>query len=282
MTVKAVSEIRMGPASVSEEKGPRTITERGVVEHALSFLPKSDPHEGFLALLIFRRKWIIHRFPEKEEEVRNSFKGDQILVAKELLHSDKRLMANRLMRMLAQVLSPEFSKHIAAKGKVFNANELWKKYPYAFSLMITYEPRNILQATKGFFAEFTRKLLFEEYTLSEILNFDKEWQSRIHKTNRKNAPRYLLLDCENFESYEAVAECLTGRFGEEFAQVLRYRCRTPSGGVHVILEITDAVQELLFKRRILLDLEKQQTVELKTGGFLTHLDVGVNPLIRAF
>lgn len=247
---------------------------------AVSFFPSISPHEGFLALLIFRRKWVLKVHPDREAELRELFKGDQILIAKEVLHSDTRLMVNRLKRMLAQVLAPEFSKKILVKGRVFDAHELWKEHPYAFSLMATYEPRDILRATRLFLVGFVRKMLLEDYTDSEILNLDKEWQNQIHRTNRRGLPRFVLLDCETQAGYEETITRLQNHLGHQLEPILRYRCATPSGGIHVVLEITDNLREAVFKDKILQDLESSKEVEIKTGGFLTHLDVGLNPGVR--
>lgn len=213
------------------------------IERAFQFLPRLRENEAFLALVIFRRKWLVKAFPEREEEFRRLFKGSQILIGKEVLHSNKRLMLNRVKRLLSQFTSPMYSKEILVKGRVFDAYELWKRSPFGFSLMVTFEPRDVLSATKSFLADFTEKMLFENYDLSEVLNFDKEWQNRIQKSSRRGE-RSVLVDCETPESFREVLSR-----ARKFEEAVRYCVQTPSGGAHLIFQITDDTRDFFSERR---------------------------------
>lgn len=246
------------------------------MDKALDLLPELNEYEGFCCFLLLRRKWIIKHNPDKEEEIRNLFKGDQILISKDVLHGTKRHMRNRFKKILSSILSPWFSKEIYVKGNVFDAHALYKDHPYAFSLMVTYEPRNVLKGTYNFVANMTKSLLYQNYSPSVVYNFDREWQSYVHKSNRKGTERFLMLDCENEETFEIVKEKLTDT---RLIENVRYAVTTPSGGAHVILKITDEVTDVVFRKKEFLFLERNGDLEIKTGNFLTHLDVGINPYV---
>ena len=59
------------------------------IDKVLDLLPELNEYEGFCCFLLLRRKWIIKHNPDKKEEIRNLFKGDQILISKGVLYGTK-------------------------------------------------------------------------------------------------------------------------------------------------------------------------------------------------
>ena len=242
------------------------------MRNCLIWLPGIDGDEGFVALLIVRRKWMINHDPEKEVEIKKKFKSDQMLVGKELLTGDERNMENRIKRLLSWI-SKDYSKKLLIKGHIYDAYELWCEFPHAFSLMVTYEPRDLLKATKTLLVDAVRALLFDNYSSKLINNFGQEWISKVQKTGRGKLPGYLLLDCEDQKAADIVAEKLV--------QKPVYAVTTPSGGVHYVVEITKEIRDQVYIKDEFRPLLQEGRLEVKTNDFLTHLDAGINPMVKA-
>ena len=242
------------------------------MKNCLSCLPKINENEGFVALLMVRRKWMLAHDPKNEAGIREKFKSDQMLVGKELLVGDERNMENRIKRLLSG-LSKDYSKKLLIKGHIYDAYELWQEFPHAFSLMVTYEPRDLLRATKALLVDTTWALLFDNYSPRLINNFGQEWISKVQKTARKNPPRYLLLDCDDQKAADIVAKRLVQR--------PVYAVTTPSGGTHYVVEITEEIKYQVYIKDQFRPLIQEGALEIKTNDFLTHLDVGIDPLVKA-
>ena len=272
------------------------ITNNYSIEKVLTFLekrlPQTESHEGFLLMLLFRRKWLITFYPEKEEYFRKTFPADQICFMKFVLLSSEKEKWDFKIRHMLSIFSPEFSKPKILKGNIFQSADLHREYPEAFSLYITYEPRDILKATKHLVVEASRAFIYGNYNENFFLHFDYEWLSAIHKSKRSSGEKFVLvdLDLENVEnnSLHSFVHALADLFAPVRGNVY-YACTTPTSGIHILLRVDKPVQEFVFKGKKNVESECKniassygfglKELSVQTGQCLTHVP-GVNPYVK--
>lgn len=254
-------------------------------------LPEFSEDEGFVAILMCRRKWLLAHTPEKEPEFREAFPSNEVLISRAVLKGDKDTMMYKL-KHLVQFLSPEVGYFTRSKGRKINVADLYREHPEGFSLMSTYEPRNLVKAGKQFLYKTIGKLLHKnepDYRLYQ--NLDKEWISYVHKTRRvrgEDKPAFVLLDFDNRSRVLKEADVVNIRAylaDKKLLDNVSYACTSPSNGVHVILSIDSYVGKTLFAKQheIIKEIreitEGRLELEIKTDQCLTHIP-GVNPHVR--
>lgn len=104
------------------------------MDKALDLLPELNEYEGFCCFLLMRRKWIIKRNPDKEEEIRELFKGDQILISKDVLHGTKRHMKNRLKKSFLPFFLPGSARRFTSRETFLMHTLFTKIIPMLFLL----------------------------------------------------------------------------------------------------------------------------------------------------
>jgi len=268
-------------------------------------LPQYEPDEGFVVLLMFRRKWLIAHEPEKEREYRDTFRSDQTLIGKAVLSGERKRFPARL-RYLLRLLSPDVGKVLSVKGAEFSVADLYRKYPQAFSLMITFEPRSLVKAALSFclntLEEITKAALRGgEVPTRLIQNLDKEWISQVHRHRREHGrTKYLLLDFDRDNVFVPSNSTDTLTFARALLEKLTssplrgnlaYACTTPSRGLHIVLSIDKNVENEIYRRQYAFEEEiyglaeatnfPLKEIEYKTGQVLTHIP-GVNSTVKVF
>jgi len=266
-------------------------------------LPLFYDTEGFICLIMFRRKWLIKQFPEKELEFRNLFRSDEMCIEKFVLSGNIFKFSNKIITKLS-VLTEDFAKEKVFKGVKYNVALLYKEYKNAFSILITYEPRDLFKAARMMVIEYVRKLISGDFTERDIQHLDYEWYKFVHKSKRKNGnKKFVLVDIDynsRFESKENFCyNDILNRFIKllqsfllnlDIIDNLKYACTTPSKGMHLLFEIDEKVGKNIFKERCnfvsnIKSFGEQvkfgiEEVEIKTGQCLTHIPAGINDYVR--
>jgi len=272
-------------------------------------LPPLKEDEAFYYILLFRRKWLIKQKPENEELFRKIFNSDEMKIDSGILKGNRHNFVGELFKSIYN-LACNKEKYKFLKGKYFNVNKLFLMYPNTFSLLITFEPRNIKRGLKKYCFEMLNNII-ENKNKNSIIHCDKELQSFIHSSRRIEGKKYVLIDIDFdsklFEEHKLnsinekeqfiknIREKYINNLKEYLNETdilnnLEYACSTPSFGMHLIFSIDEKVGNVIFKRRefftkelIALGFSTKYTikeVEVKTGQCLTHIPTIINPLVE--
>ena len=267
-------------------------------------LPLLPVGEAFYVMLLFRRKWLLSNY--YLEKAKEFFPSDQVKIGECLLYYPTINWYAKVESVLSSLRSGSCYKII--KGKVFNFSEIYYQYCNAFSLVITFEPRNVIKGIKEYSFQTLKRLIDEPNPedCPALMKPDKEILSQIHK-KRSRGRKFVLVDFDldsnaylTKEDQEKVPEvrekylsALKAYLTDELAILknLKYVCSTPSYGFHMIFELSHNVQEVMFKRRaqVLSEMRKLakefkfplKEIEFKTGQCLTHIPY-FNPLIKDY
>lgn len=205
--------------------------------------------------------------------------GKENAIARTVLRGDREKMV-RDLKLLCLNLMPEVGRRY---GRLpMPVAEMYQKYPEAFSLLVTFEPRDLLRASQKFAVGLAREFIEGNVDEHLVRNVDKEWIRYVHKSRRvkENGPRFVLLDfdVEQHEINFSTVENYLRHFNV-WPQV-KYMCTTPDGGVHAVLEINASVGEgILRRQKEIISHAKElgcKEIEIKTGQCLTHVP-GINP-----
>ena len=254
------------------------------------FLPEYDKsNEGFVAILMFRRKWAIKYYPFVEQYFKENFKSNECIIDKCVL-SGKSDFNQKVNVMIESLKNHNISKDKKLRnGENIKWSKLYEKFPKAFSLMITYAPRDLKQAAKKLTLSMVNILMNDNVDDNwKFLHLDKEWCKFVQMNNsRKNS--YLLLDFDwkfsngNSERYNKILNYLKeNNLNNNIEKVII----TPSGGLHVILKIDKNVQKGFFKRigQFKEDIAKLVGIfpEHVVNKFLTHVPCELGNFVRIY
>lgn len=275
-------------------------------------LPELNEDEAFYYMIIFRRKWLIKQNPDKEKEIRKYFNSDEMKIDSGLLKGNPHNFLAQLRKSINILFNDRKFKFY--KGKCFNINKLYLEYVKAFSLLITFEPRSIIDGLRNFCFDMLEILTQSDKSnkLHELIHCDKTLISYIHKERRRKGNKFVLIDIDfdsncinnlkiksNSDLYEILDERRNNylnsirKYFENIKIIsnVRYVCSTPSYGLHIILEIDENVGEKVFRNReifrkdlIAIGFEWNyliDNVEIKTGQCLTHIPY-VNSLVKDY
>lgn len=253
-------------------------------------LPETTPDEGFYFLIAFRRKWLIKQGMLEEEEAHRLFRSDEIKVADGLLRGARFNFLATLQKEWKSLENP--NRYISIKGRLFRLSCLYNRYPTAFSLMVTYEPRSLKEGVAHFCFECLKGFVWDTY---EATHPDKDLLSVIHKKRRRQGQRFALIDLD-FKG-ERFSRARQLEFMHELAlwfdlkgvqKDVVYACTTPSDGLHLVVRLNDQTGPFLFERRDELLAKVSELanrtgypveLEVKTGQVLTHVP-GFNTKVR--
>ncbi|NPB03632.1 MAG: hypothetical protein GXO39_04370 [Thermotogae bacterium] len=247
-----------------------------VLDFAVKALPNdyNPDTECFFGMLLFRRKWAIHFAPEKEGELRKTFRGDETRLGGQVLYGPLQNVAVGLMQL---ALLRELPKIIWIKDTVWATDTLWWMYPHAISLMVTFEPRSHTRAVKKLVPEMVKRAIAEGPDSVLPAKMFQQMVSAQHRDNSRR--RFVMLDFDEKVEDEHAVRIVEALRGEGLD--MRYAVKTPTGGLHAIVGIDDVARAHIFKDKleILKDLVDLRKVEVKTGQCMTHVP-GVNPYVK--
>ena len=249
---------------------------------------KSDEALVFLAL--FRRKWAIRACPEREEEIRRRFSGEQVCLGKFILcGSEPRENWSLLVELFLKRL-PHYPVYIKKEKKWVSAQKVIFEFPLGISLTVTFEPRSLVGALRLHHQELNQALWKgvggRDVHIELARMLTGAWKSQVHRSRRKHGrKRFLLVDVDFSTvqkgvqaNVEAGVEHLSG-----LGLDLRYACSTPCGGAHFVVGLNEVAERKIFRRRNkfskeFLEVVGGDEIELKTGQCLTHVP-GVNSAV---
>lgn len=265
-------------------------------------LPSFHSMEGFVCLILFRRKWLIKQFPEKELKFRHLFNSDEMCVEKFVLSGDIFKFSNKVITKLS-VLTEDFAKEKVFKSVKYNIALLYREYKNAFSILITYEPKDLFKAARMMVTEYVRKLIDRDFTERDIQHLDYEWYRFVHKSKRRSEnKKFVLVDIDYSNKFENEENFCYNDILNRFIKLLqnfllnldiidnlKYACTTPSKGMHLLFEIDEKVGKNIFRERnnfvsSIKSFGEQvrfgiEEVEIKTGQCLTHIPAGINDYV---
>jgi len=277
----------------------------------------NNEQEVYLFLILFRRKWLINRFPEHEEYFRKLFLADEMLLSKFLINYTEESNLSYVIAKIINKLSlfhEDFSKVYKYKDVQYASTQLFHNYRDGLSLMVTFRPRSLKKGFKKFLKELFYRTLDNPESLTDIFltKLEKFYLSCIHSCGSNKNP-YLLIDFDvdwNANKIQLNEGTITipvsfskrleylAVFCERLAEVFKtlnvigkvqYVCSTPSLGLHCICKLDKTTGKLFFKGREKFlkkvnDITKNSVISFKEISFnsnqvLTHVPIGINPQV---
>ena len=244
------------------------------------FVPFTDT-EGFVIYLMLRRKWLVKNYPDKREYFEEIFKSNENIIAKTALtgNTDNFLPKIKLLKYNLNIRKQKTLR----TGDIITIDDLYKKYPLGFSIVFTYEPKDLIKAGKNYTSQLFNMLIDCDIEKNKWIftNLDKEWYRNIHrKSRRTNGQKYLLLDfdlyCDNYSKTISKYTVLVKFLKKiKLYNNVTYAVTTPSFGLHIVLKIDGMLQNIFFKnrRKFLEDIKNVVGAEpdVLVRDFMTHI-----------
>ena len=248
-----------------------------------------DENDAYLFILMFRNKWLKNNPSLTEKDIKENFPPKSFCVSRCIVHGNSKHVECRINHMLSIL---KCKQEYEIKDRKYNLLEIYEKYPEAFSLMMTIQPRNLISAAKNLTKELVKEFIGDdkETQLKIAGHIDILWLSKLQRYSDNRFPMILIdIDTLITENDFRIIESIFNEMSVDnpiIKHLFVYGCTTPSGGCHLIFDKNSYSTEVFFKdnsfRKRLserLNISKDKIEILTTNTALTHV-VGVNPLVK--
>jgi len=245
---------------------------------------------GFVFLIIFRRKWLITNQYLSEEKAIELFPSSEMCFGKCLIPGDATDdKIDYKVNQLLSVMTDCVEKKMTFKGISCSLESIYRSYPEAISLMFTF-PRDLIKATKRLVKKSIDVLFSND--MDRIIrmsqHYDQEWISVCQSTADRNyIYGFIDIDYDIVSKYNLIV--IRNRlfeFAKQIGLTIMYAVTTVSGGLHIIVELNDHTRRILFAKsdnlvcKLLMDLFEgiqENMIEIgTTSNKITHLPFNSN------
>lgn len=238
-----------------------------------------NQHNGYVFLLIFRRKWLINNRYQSDEEARKLFPSSEMCLGKCYVpgHEIKKRLDYKIGQLLS-LLDERYGKEMIFKGNKYFLPEIYNNYPDSISLLFTF-PRDVIKASKKLIKKSFDTMLSSDNL--KIINLtqhlDQEWISSLQATSdRKTVFGLIDIDYNLVQEYNSNYTQISQnifKLCESLNFKLIYCVTTISGGVHLIIKLNPESGKLLFSKeyysKTLLEIQR-----VFKNIDATHVEIG--------
>ena len=224
---------------------------------------------GYVFLLIFRRKWLISNRYLSEEQAHELFPSSEMCLGKCYVpgHEINKRIDYKVNQLLS-IMTETAEKKMVFKGNLYDLKDIYNRFPNAISLMFTF-PRDTRKASKRLIKKSIDVMLGNDNVRINRLchHYDQEWISLIQATShRKYTFGFIDIDYDLVRAYNKDYDTLTAKI-EEFCNETNlkiiYCVTTISGGIHLIVELNRESSKTLFSKHYY-----NNTIKILTDKFL--------------
>jgi len=240
---------------------------------------------GFVFLIIFRRKWLVANNYLSQDGATRYFPSSEMCLGKCLVPGDGSYdKFNYKINNLLSYLADEVNKKMMFKGSYYELRDIYKHFPRAISLMFTF-PRDLLKGSKKLIKKSIDIMLSEdqERIIRLSQHYDQEWISVCQSiSDRRYNFGFIDIDYDIVDKYDQDYDKLrdiVASFLNATNLTSVYAVTTISGGLHIIVTLDESNRKYLFSKHssIFNDISghfdiPQNSVEISTtSNKITHL-----------